>query len=121
MASSESWLDVLAWTKTLFEATKASIDLFATYTKYRNDRETIQEAGRVSIVFSTYTEEEVQSLGERLKGCRDRFIAQGGGAERAQCICSVLNEAATGNGGRLPEIDDWMNIYSQLGCRRPMK
>ena len=44
MASAQILLDVLAWTKALFEATKASVDLVATYTKYRNDRATIREA-----------------------------------------------------------------------------
>ena len=53
---------------------------------------------------------------EKLKGCRDRFIKQGGGKERAACICSVLNEAKIGNGGTLPNIDDWKRIYSTLGC-----
>lgn len=31
MASAQAWLEVLSWTKTLFEATKASVDLVATY------------------------------------------------------------------------------------------
>jgi hypothetical protein len=53
MASAQILLDVLAWTKALFEATKASVDLVATYTKYRNDRATIREAERVSIDFSS--------------------------------------------------------------------
>jgi hypothetical protein len=118
MASPEIWLEVLAWTKTLFEATTATIDLAATYRKHRQERDTIQEAARVSVVFSTYTEGEVQALSTRLQGCRDRFIKQGSGADRANCICSVLNEAAAGNGGTLPLIDDWQNIYSTLRCAR---
>ena len=116
MASAQTWLEVLAWTKALFEATKASIDLVATYRKYKVDPETIREAARVSAVFSTYSEEEVKALESRLQGCRDRFVAQGGGAERAGCICSVLSEAAAGNGGTLPEIDDWHSIFAQLRC-----
>src|SRR6266852_4034942 len=118
MASPQAWLEVLSWTKALFEATKASIDLFATYQKYKSDPETIQESTRVSVMFSTYSEEEVNALASRLDGCRNRFIAQGGGSDRAQCICSVLNEAKAGNGGDLPLIDDWANIYNQLHCDR---
>lgn len=118
MASPQLWLEVLSWVKTLFEATKATIDLGATYEKYRRDNATLREAERVSIKFSTYSEAEVESLLARLKGCRDRFISQGGGAERARCICSVLHEAMEGNGGVLPMIDDWQNIYSQLNCSR---
>jgi len=72
----------------------------------------------VSAVFSTYSEEEVKALADLLKGCRDRFIAQGGGAERARCICSVLNEAMVGNGGKLPQIDDWQKFYRELNCSK---
>lgn len=118
MVSWQIWLDILAWTKTLFEATKASIDLYATYEKYRNDPETIREARRVSIQFSTYSDKEVESLHKRINGCRDRFIEQSGGQDRARCICSVLNEASEGNGGELPLIDDWARIYGQLDCRK---
>ncbi len=116
MASPQLWLEVLSWTKTLFEATKATIDLTSTYEKYRKDHETIQESQRASQVFSTYSDAELDSLLRKLKGCRDRFVAQGGGADRARCICSVLHEAAEGNGGKLPYVDDWQNIYQQLGC-----
>ena len=118
MASPQLWLEVLAWVKTLFEATKATVDLKDTYEKYRHDHATIQESERVGAAFTTYRDAEVESLLRRLEGCRDRFISQGGGAERARCICSVLNEAAEGNGGRLPAIDDWQNIFSQLRCSR---
>lgn len=116
MASPQAWLEVLSWMKALFEATKASVDLVATYKKYRSDKATVKESERVSIAFSTYSEEEVVALAGRLKGCRDRFIGQGGGSDRARCICSVLNEARKGNGGELPAIDDWQHIYSQLRC-----
>jgi hypothetical protein len=116
MASPQTWLDLLAWTKALFEATKASIDLGATVLKYRSDPETIRESQRVSVAFSTFSEEEVQSLLNRMKGCQDRFIAQGGGLDRARCMCSVLQQAKDGNGGTLPHIDDWQNIYAQMNC-----
>lgn len=116
MASPEVWLEVLAWTKALFETTKASIDVFATYRKCHADKDTIQEARRVSTAYSTYSQEEVKALLRRLEGCRDRFIEQGSGQDRAQCLCSVLNEARIGNGGKFPEIDDWSRIYSELNC-----
>jgi len=118
MASPQLWLEVLSWVKTLFEATKATIDLGTTYEKYRSDKETLREAERVSVQFSTYSDAEAESLLRRLKGCRDRFVSQGGGVERARCICSVLHEAMEGNGGTLPFIDDWQNIYHQLRCSR---
>lgn len=116
MAPAELWLEVLAWTKALFEATKAVIDLDETFKKYKSDRETIAEAQRVSVAYSTFSKAEVESLLRRLRGCRERFIAQGGGMDRARCICNVLNEARDGNGGALPVVDDWQNIYAQLQC-----
>jgi len=118
MASPQLWLEVLSWVKTLFEATKATIDLRETYEKHRQERDTLREAERVSVKFSSYSNLEVESLLRRLEGCRKRFISQGGGAERAQCVCSVLREAMDGNGGVLPVIDDWQNIYDQLKCSR---
>jgi len=118
MASPELWLEVISWVKTLFEATKAAIDLRTTYENHRRDHATIEESKRVAAAFTTYTEEEVQSLLRRLEGCRKRFISEGGGKERAQCICSVLREAAIGNGGTLPDIDDWQSIFDQLHCTR---
>lgn len=110
------WLDVLAWTKTLFEATKATIDLRSTYEKYRLDSDTIRESQRVSLSFSTYSEAEVEEILRRLEGCRDRFISQGDGADRARCICSIFRHVMDGNGGVLPVIDDWGNIFRQLKC-----
>jgi hypothetical protein len=116
MASPHLWMEVLSWVKALFEAGALSADLTKLYLKYRNDPATVKEAQRVSVAFSTFSDAEVESLLSRLKGCRDRFIAQGGGSERARCICSVLHEAAEANGGALPAIDDWENIYRQLRC-----
>jgi hypothetical protein len=119
MVPPDLWLEVLSWVKTLFELTKSTVDLVdleRTHQKYRHDPETIQEARRVSAQFQTFSEPEVKSLLDRIQGCRDRFISQGGGTDRARCICSVLNEARAGNGGNLPLIDDWRKIYDQLAC-----
>jgi hypothetical protein len=77
---------------------------------------TIRESRRVSVAFSTYSDDEVEALLRRIEGCRQRFIDQGGGVDRARCIWSILEEASEGNGGELPLIDDWRNIYSQLYC-----
>ena len=48
---------------------------------------------------------------DRLHGCRDRFVQQGGGKERRECFCSVFKEVIDGNGGTLPVIDDWERMY----------
>lgn len=119
MLTPDVWLEILSWVKTLFDLTKSTVDLVdleRTHEKYRRDPETIREAQRVSVQFQTFSDAEVKSLLSRIEGCRDRFISQGGGTDRARCICSVLNEAREGNGGELPLIDDWQKIYAQLSC-----
>jgi ribosomal 50S subunit-associated protein YjgA (DUF615 family) len=116
MASPEIWLEVLSLTKALFDAVKLGEDVIESYRRHREEKDTIQESRRVSVALSTYSEKEVKAIFSRLEQCRDRFIKQGGGADRASCVCSVLNEVKKGNGGQLPRIDDWGNIYRQLGC-----
>lgn len=117
MADPSKWLEVLAWSKALFESTKAGIDFAATLQKNREDGATIRESERASQSYSsTYSDDELDAILKRLKGCRDRFIQQGGGIDRSRCLCSVLNEMRDGNGGRIPRVDDWERIYSELKC-----
>lgn len=117
MALAESWLELLATTKAVFEATKAGIDLVSIIRKYRKDPETQAESQRVSSAFSTYTDEEIQSLTERMKACYHRFVQEGDGAKRTRCICNVFKDASDGNGGDLPHIDDWPKMFKKLKCR----
>lgn len=116
MASFHTWLEVLSYVKALFEAITLGADIQRQYEKHRNERDTIAEAERVSQVFSTYSESELQAILERLKACRDRFISEGSGTGRKKCLCSVFKDVIDGNGGKLPLIDDWENIYNQLNC-----
>jgi hypothetical protein len=116
MASFHTWLEVLSYIKALFEAITLGTDIQRQYEKHRSEQDTIAEAQRVSQVFSTYSEPEVQSILERLKACRDRFISEGSGTGRKKCLCSVFKDVIDGNGGTLPHIDDWENIYNQLNC-----
>lgn len=109
------WLEVIASIKALFDVGKGAVDLTQSIERYRSDQVTILEAQRVS-GFSTYSDEEVEELLHRIRGCVKKFIAQGDGADRVRCMCSVLNEAKAGNGGTLPQFDDWLNIYEQLNC-----
>jgi len=111
----QTWLEVLSSIKGLFDVGKGAVDLQASIAKYRADPETIREATRVSH-FSTYSDEELEALNRRINGCVKKFIEEGDGAGRVRCLCSVLNEAMIGNGGTLPEVDDWRNIYKQLRC-----
>jgi hypothetical protein len=92
MASPELWLEVLSLTRALFDAVKSGEDIVESYRKHKQEKDTIQASGRVSATFSTYSDKEVKSSLSNLEKCRDRFIRQGGGENRARCICSVLNE-----------------------------
>src|ERR1700722_19193985 len=100
MASPELWLEVLSWVKAIFDAAKSGEDAYESYEKHKREKDTIQESQRVSVQFSTYSDAEVQAILARLKGCQDRFVRQGGGGDRSQCLCSVLNEVREGNGGQ---------------------
>lgn len=77
MASPQIWLEVLAWTKALFDVTTSSVKVYDAYRNHVDEKDTQQEAARASKAYSTFSEEEVAALLELLHGCRDRFIAQG--------------------------------------------
>jgi len=110
------WLEALAGVKALFDLFEGAPDYYARLRAHMQESDTIAESKRVAETFSTYSDEEVHSLLKRIEGCRDRFITQGGGADRAQCLCSIFNEIRLGNGGTLPLIDDWTRMYGQLRC-----
>jgi hypothetical protein len=100
MVPPDLWLEVLSWVKTLFELTKSSVDLLdlkRTHQKYRRDPETIREARRASVQFQTFSEAEVESLLDRIQGCRDRFISQGAvpTVHAASAVFSTRQEQAT--------------------------
>jgi hypothetical protein len=110
------WLEALAGMKALFDLFEGASDYYARLRAHMQESDTIAESKRVAETFSIYSDEEVRSLLKRIEGCRDRFITQGGGADRAQCLCSIFNEIRLGNGGALPLIDDWTRMYGQLRC-----
>ena len=114
MASPAAWLEVLSWVKALFDATTLSADVWSAYKQHKQENSTVQESERVSVEFSSYSETEIKAIIQRLEACRDRFIAEGSGPQRARCLCSVFEDIKAGNGGVIPQIDDWQRIYSQL-------
>jgi hypothetical protein len=110
----------LSWIKAIFDAATLSADIREVYQKHRGEQATQREAQRASETYSTFSEEEVEAISTRLKACRDRFIAEGSGAQRARCMCSVFDDLMEGNGGVLPPIDDWERIYRQLCLGKPV-
>jgi len=87
MASAHIWLELLSYVKALFEAITLGADIREQYKKHRRERDTLVEANRVSDVFSTFSDQEVQAILERLKACQDRFTKEGDGA--AEDVVSV--------------------------------
>jgi hypothetical protein len=116
LASVNAWLEVLSWIKALFDAATLSADVRKAYQKHREEHATQVAARRASETYSSYSEEELQAISSRLKGCQDRFIAEGSGTQRVQCLCSVFDDLIEGNGGVIPHVDDWERIYRQV-CR----
>lgn len=118
MASFHVWLDVLSYIKALFEGITLGADGREQIRKHQNEPDTIAEARRLSLEDSTYSDEEVQAILDRLKACQDRFIKEGSGPARTRCLCNVFKDVIEGNGGRLPRMDDWQRIHKQLNCPR---
>ena len=121
MANPLLWLEALAGLKALYDLAQGGIDYATSLRKHRLEPDTIAESRRVSVAFSTYADREVEELNRKIEGCRDRFITQGSGADRARCLCSIFREIEAGNGGSLPEIDDWRRMYDQLCGPHPGK
>jgi hypothetical protein len=97
-----------------FDTATTGIGFLQAFRRHKEEPETVLESERVSRVFSTYSEGEIRSASHRIEQCRKRFEREGDGVQRIRCICSVLNDFRTGNGGVLPEIDDWEKYWHQL-------
>jgi hypothetical protein len=117
MASPFLWLEALAGLKALYDLVTSGADYGKSFLLHRQERDTIAESQRASRTFSTFSDREVEELVRKIEGCRDRFITQGSGADRARCLCSIFEEIKAANGGSLPLIDDWERMYQQL-CGR---
>ena len=88
------------------------------FSDYRGSPNIEKEAHTLRLALMTYTENEVKEIEDRIEGCRDRFIKEGSGERRARCLCSVLTDVKDGNGGDMPDIDSWEEIYDQLKCAK---
>jgi hypothetical protein len=116
LASPQIWLQLLATIKAVAESVTSTIDVGTNINRYLSDSETIQESRRISRVFSTYSDDEVNAIARRLDECRRRFIAEGDGEQRRKCMCNALTDLKAGNGGQLPHADHWYEYWEQLRC-----
>lgn len=120
--TSGTWLFIAATISALSDAVNLGISFNKAYEKYtlRRVGNTARLSRRVRVLrtaFSTYSTDEVEAIAERLRRCRDRFIREGAGSQRAKCLCSVLEDVRDGNGGMIP-VAAWRDAYKQLQCAK---
>ncbi|MGB0766223.1 MAG: hypothetical protein ACPGYV_00780 [Phycisphaeraceae bacterium] len=108
-------LELATQVATIISALTSAAQLGISYNRAVSGIDQKQIARQAKTLVSTYDDEELDSLKERLEKCRRRFITEGDGRQRVRCLCSVLEDAIDGNGGTAP-IDDWQDTYDQL-CR----
>jgi hypothetical protein len=118
MANPLLWLEALAGLKALYDLTQGVGEYAERFRFHRGEKSTFEESLRAGKAYSTYSDEELKSIVKRIEGCQGRFIAQGGGVDRAECLCSIFKEIKAGNGGSLPDVDDWKKMYRTLNCRQ---
>ena len=108
-----SYVHVATIVSTLAKALDTGLSYFKALRQVEAEPAKIEAAAKQ--LQSTYDDAEIKSLLERIQGCRDRFVDEGHGPNRKRCLCSVLRDAKSGNGGRMP-VDEWDDMYSSLGC-----
>ena len=105
-ATVSAMIDVIRFGKDAYE------EFYARRTK---DPSLPSKVDALERAFSTYSAEEVEAIYGRIANCRKRFIEEGAGAARKNCLCSVLSDVREGNGGSIPD-PEWEGMYNQLGC-----
>ena len=123
MADLLLWLETIATVKAIWEITKdiptrfASLDEAIVY--YKNDPQTREDAEQAILKYrNTYPDDVIKDIGERLRRCDDRFKETNDGDDRVRCVCTVLRNTAKGNGGHMPDISNWPEIFDQLNCKK---
>ncbi|WP_444905047.1 hypothetical protein ACJJIU_10150 [Microbulbifer sp. CnH-101-E] len=98
---------------TIVSAITSSIQLGVSYLQAEKKVDKKEMERQAKILVSTYDDNELASLHDRIKTCRDRFVNEGSGTQRVKCMCSVLKDAITGNGD-IPPLPEWGRMYNQL-------
>jgi hypothetical protein len=115
MASVTDWLYMLAEIRALYDLAKFGSDYSASVLKYRSEIEIYREAQRVSKIYHT-SQPEMRALHDDIEACRCRLTNQDSGEDRGMCLCRLFNRIKEGNGGNLPPVDCWEQMYVDLGC-----
>lgn len=110
------WASIAAIVSAMCDVIATGRDTFEIFYRERLAApSTAIQAEVLAKTFSTYSDDEIDAIRERIEGCRRRFVEEGSGERRKRCLCSVLTDVKDGNGGKIP-VDDWSDIYGQLGC-----
>lgn len=111
------WASLAAIISAMCDVLNTGRDTYEFFYKQRlSDPNALQRAAALQHAFSTYTDREIERIKERVEGCHDRFIKEGSGTRRTECLCSVLTDVKDGNGGSIPDFDNWPQTYDKLGC-----
>lgn len=114
--SAAEWGTIAATISAMADVYQIGKETYETYFKRRlATKDNEAKARALERAFGTFSDEEVSSIDERIKGCRQRFIDQGSGQSRKSCLCSVLLEVLLGNGGSIPD-PEWQRLFEALGC-----
>jgi hypothetical protein len=110
------WASIAAIISAMIDVVQIGRQTFSAYLKKRQDDPRLPERARaLEAALSTYSQEEVAAIVDRITACRDRFVAEGSGKQRRTCLCSVLRDIKEGNGGTIPDRE-WEQVYQQLKC-----
>jgi len=110
------WAAIAAIVSAMCDVINTGKDIFQEFFDRRIAApDSMERAARLQQALSTYSDDEIKAINKRLQACRDRFVREGSGPQRRDCLCSVLQDVKDGNGGTIP-FPDWEQAYNTLGC-----
>src|SRR5437868_2316511 len=102
MASSQNWLRLLAALKACHDLALSGVGFEKALLQHLNEADTQAEARRVSKLFTSYSDAEIEAILARINACKERFIREGFGMNRKSCLCSIFEDVKDGDGGKMP-------------------
>ena len=112
----EQWANLAAIVSAMVDVLTIGKESFQRYLNLRMEDPALPELAVVlDAADSTFSDQELDAIKRRIEACRDRFVREGSGEQRKECLCSVLKDVKDGNGGDIP-VPDWADAYRQLRC-----
>lgn len=108
-----AWASVAAIVSAMADVVTVGRETFDYFLRQRlDDPDLPRKAAVLAATYSTYSDREIEAIRKRVENCRDRFIEEGSGEARKNCLCSVLRVVKDGNGGYIP-VEEWQRAYNQ--------